>query len=81
MPAYVVVTKTRTRNPSELELYAKEAPTFMAGHPASNEGRDGFPLVLHLGEVATTVATPEPFPLAQGSLSRSGARKPTCDIS
>jgi uncharacterized protein (DUF1330 family) len=41
MPAYVVITKTRTRNPSELELYAKEAPTFMAGHPATFLARFG----------------------------------------
>jgi len=30
--AYVVITKRRTRNQSELELYAKEAASFMAGH-------------------------------------------------
>jgi uncharacterized protein (DUF1330 family) len=41
MPAYVVITKTRTRNPSELELYAKQAPTFMAGHPATYLARFG----------------------------------------
>jgi uncharacterized protein (DUF1330 family) len=41
MAAYVVITKTRTRNPSELELYAKEAPTFMAGHQATFLARFG----------------------------------------
>jgi uncharacterized protein (DUF1330 family) len=41
MPAYVVITKTRTRNPSELELYAKEGPSFMAGHPATFLARFG----------------------------------------
>jgi uncharacterized protein (DUF1330 family) len=41
MPAYVVITKTRTRNPGELALYAKQAPTFMAGHPATFLARFG----------------------------------------
>jgi uncharacterized protein (DUF1330 family) len=41
MPAYVVITKTRTRNPSELELYAKQAPVFLAGHPATFLARFG----------------------------------------
>ena len=41
MPAYVVITKTRTRNPNELELYAKNAPAFMAGHSATFLARFG----------------------------------------
>src|SRR5271169_1668664 len=41
MPAYVVITKTRTRNRSELDLYAKQAPAFMAGHPATYLARFG----------------------------------------
>lgn len=41
MPAYVVITKTRTRNPTELELYAKQAPVFLAGHPAKFLARFG----------------------------------------
>lgn len=41
MTAYVVITKTRTRNQSELELYAKYAPAFMAGHPATYLARFG----------------------------------------
>src|SRR5271167_1343392 len=41
MAAYVVITKTRTRNPSELALYAKEAPAFMAGHSATFLARFG----------------------------------------
>jgi Domain of unknown function (DUF1330) len=41
MPAYVVITKTRTRNPAELALYAKEAPAFMAGHAATFLARFG----------------------------------------
>jgi uncharacterized protein (DUF1330 family) len=41
MPAYVVITKTRTRNRGELDLYAKEAPAFMAGHPATYLARFG----------------------------------------
>ena len=34
MTASVVITKTRTRNTRELDLYAKQAPVFMSGHPA-----------------------------------------------
>jgi uncharacterized protein (DUF1330 family) len=41
MAAYIVITKTRTRNQSELALYAKQAPTFMAGHPATFLARFG----------------------------------------
>ncbi len=41
MPAYVVITKTRTRNQSELDLYAKQATTFMAGHAATYLARFG----------------------------------------
>jgi hypothetical protein len=41
MPAYVVITKTRTRNQAELALYAKQAPTFMAGHAATFVARFG----------------------------------------
>jgi uncharacterized protein (DUF1330 family) len=32
MAAYVIITKLRTRNPAELELYAKERPKFLSGH-------------------------------------------------
>lgn len=41
MRAYVVITKTRTRNRDELDLYAKQAPVFMAGHPATFLARFG----------------------------------------
>jgi uncharacterized protein (DUF1330 family) len=41
MAAYVVITKTRTRNQSELDLYAKQARTFMAGHAATYHARFG----------------------------------------
>jgi uncharacterized protein (DUF1330 family) len=41
MPAYVVITKTRTRNRSELDLYAQQARTFMAGHPGTFLARFG----------------------------------------
>jgi uncharacterized protein (DUF1330 family) len=41
MAAYVVITKTRTRNQSELDLYAKKAPVFMAGHSATYLARFG----------------------------------------
>jgi uncharacterized protein (DUF1330 family) len=41
MPAYVVITKTRTRNRSQLDLYAKAAPIFMAGHSATYLARFG----------------------------------------
>ena len=41
MAAYIVITKTRTRNQNELDLYAKQAPTFMAGHPATFLARFG----------------------------------------
>ena len=32
MPAYIVFTRLRTRNQSELDLYKKQAPVFFAGH-------------------------------------------------
>jgi uncharacterized protein (DUF1330 family) len=32
MAAYVVITRFHTRNPAELEQYAKDAPGFLAGH-------------------------------------------------
>jgi uncharacterized protein (DUF1330 family) len=41
MPAFVVITKTRTRDPNELALYSKEAPAFMAGHAATFLARFG----------------------------------------
>jgi uncharacterized protein (DUF1330 family) len=41
MPAYVVITKTRTRDPNELALYSKQAPAFMAGHAAKFLARFG----------------------------------------
>jgi uncharacterized protein (DUF1330 family) len=41
MPAYVVITKTRTRNQDELAQYAKQAPSFMAGHAATFLARFG----------------------------------------
>jgi uncharacterized protein (DUF1330 family) len=41
MPAYVVITKTRTRNADELGRYAKDAPRFMEGHRATYLARFG----------------------------------------
>jgi uncharacterized protein (DUF1330 family) len=41
VPAYVVITKTRTRNRDELDLYAKQAPSFMSGHAATFLARFG----------------------------------------
>jgi uncharacterized protein (DUF1330 family) len=41
MPANVVITKPRTRNQTELALYAKQAPIFMAGHAATFVARFG----------------------------------------
>jgi uncharacterized protein (DUF1330 family) len=32
MAAYVVITRLRTRDPTELELYAKKRSTFLSGH-------------------------------------------------
>ena len=32
MPAYIVISRLHTRNQSELDLYAKQGPAFMAGH-------------------------------------------------
>jgi uncharacterized protein (DUF1330 family) len=32
MSAYVIISRLHTRNQSELDLYAKQGPTFMAGH-------------------------------------------------
>jgi uncharacterized protein (DUF1330 family) len=50
MAAYVVITKTRTRNPEQLAEYAKQAPAFMNGHSATylarfgrSESREGAP--------------------------------------
>lgn len=39
--AYVIITKLRTRNPAELELYAKERPTFLRGHSVTFLARFG----------------------------------------
>jgi uncharacterized protein (DUF1330 family) len=41
MPAYVVITKTRTRDQGQLDLYAQMAPAFMAGHAATFLARFG----------------------------------------
>jgi uncharacterized protein (DUF1330 family) len=41
MAAYIVFTKTRTRNPAELKLYAEQVPAFMAGHRAKFLARFG----------------------------------------
>jgi len=41
MKAYIVITKTRTRDKDELDLYAKRAPSFMAGHRATFLARFG----------------------------------------
>ena len=32
MPAYMVFTRLRTRNPEEVKLYAAQAPKFLVGH-------------------------------------------------
>lgn len=32
MPAYIVFTRLRTRNPQEVKLYAEQAPKSLAGH-------------------------------------------------
>ncbi len=32
MAAYVIITKFRTRNPSQLEAYASKRESFLAGH-------------------------------------------------
>jgi len=31
MPAYLIITRVRTRDPAELEQYAKQAPRFLKG--------------------------------------------------
>ena len=41
MPAYIVITKERTRNQSELDLYAKEHASFIAGHALTYRARFG----------------------------------------
>ncbi len=41
MPAYIIFTKTRTRNRAELDAYAKQAPAFLAGHTATFLARFG----------------------------------------
>jgi uncharacterized protein (DUF1330 family) len=35
MAAYIVFTRERTRNPSELEIYSQKAPAGLAGHPVT----------------------------------------------
>jgi uncharacterized protein (DUF1330 family) len=32
MPAYIVFTRLRTRNPEEVKLYAEQAPKSLVGH-------------------------------------------------
>ena len=41
MPAYVVITRTHTRNPDELVRYSELVPGFMAGHAATFLARFG----------------------------------------
>lgn len=41
MPAYIVFTRIRTRDSAELGLYAKQAPTFMAGHTVKRHANFG----------------------------------------
>jgi uncharacterized protein (DUF1330 family) len=41
MAAYIVITRLRTRNREQLDLYAKQAPVFMAGHAATWLARFG----------------------------------------
>jgi len=41
MPAYVIFTRTRTRDSAQLELYAKQAPAFLAGHEGTYRARFG----------------------------------------
>jgi uncharacterized protein (DUF1330 family) len=41
MPAYIVFTRIRTRNPAELKLYAAQAPAFMAGHTVKRHANFG----------------------------------------
>jgi uncharacterized protein (DUF1330 family) len=46
MPAYIIFTRLHTRDRSELDLYAKEAPKFFAGHNAKFLSRFGASEVL-----------------------------------
>lgn len=41
MAAYIVITRLRTRSRAELDLYAKEAPAFLAGHAVKFLARFG----------------------------------------
>ena len=41
MPAYVVITKERTRNQDELKLYAAQHDGFIAGHALTYRARFG----------------------------------------
>jgi uncharacterized protein (DUF1330 family) len=41
MPAYVVLTREKTRIPSELETYDRMAPAAFAGHPVTMLVRHG----------------------------------------
>ncbi len=72
MAAYIVITKTRTRNQSELDLYAKEAPNFMAGHPATFLARFG-PCEVKEGAGVESVAIIE-FPTIEDA--RDGYQSP-----
>jgi uncharacterized protein (DUF1330 family) len=41
MPAYIIFTRLRTRNPEEVELYAREAPNSFVGHKVKLLARFG----------------------------------------
>jgi len=41
MAAYVIITRFRTRNPAELELYAKKRSAFLSGHSVKFLARFG----------------------------------------
>ena len=41
MPAYIVITKERTRDRAELDVYAKQHDTFIAGHALTYRARFG----------------------------------------
>jgi uncharacterized protein (DUF1330 family) len=41
MAAYVIISRLRTKEPAELELYAKQRATFLAGHSVKFLARFG----------------------------------------
>jgi uncharacterized protein (DUF1330 family) len=55
MPAYVVFTREKTRDKSELDIYSQKVPLALAGHPATIRAHYGQQEVLEGAEVEGVV--------------------------